>query len=717
MVTGTAALAALVIGVQLPAVAPAAADDDTPTAPLLMTIDQMTPGYVPDRGGIEIRGTVTNASTEEWRGITVYPFLDVDGVPMTTEGELEAAAASAPDDVVGERITDDPSTRDDIDTLEPGETATYRLTVPRADLPTGIPGVYWFGVHALGESDDTPSDSTADGRARTFLPYVGRTGGEQQEVSVVVPLRHRVLHTGRGSVARPGMWEDLLSEHGNLGRMLAFGQAAVAEPVTWLIDPAVLDAVRQLSRGNPARSLAPTVEPDQGDGSSESPSGSATASETADGDGGDEPKAPSGLPGAADWLSALQDQLRFSDVLALPYGDLDLSAAAEHAPDLYQKARERTSLLDEWRVGADPAIAAPSGYLDAKAFRLADDDSIALVTDKMFPRREFRRGPPPIARVGNHRVAVIASDAGEGGPGPDPRVAPVALRQRILSEAALRLLHNDTGTMVVVLPPTVDPEDADQFWSGLSGAPWVDLTSVSDAMVGPSEQLALGKLSYPDEEADAELDASVFDEAEGLVRDGESLQRMLTLNDTVASQVVGEALTATSYAVRPAPAESLSRLTAGRDWIAEREAGIRLRGPRGVTLSSADGSFAVTLVNRLQQPVTVQLEDRSDEGIQVDVGDPIQIAANSRTTQVIAAHTSEVGVHQVRLRLTDTDGHPLGATTEVTIRSGQVGEIIWVIIGTGVGILFVAIAIRLFRRIRRSRASAPSAPETQEGTT
>ena len=708
--TGGALLATLAVGVLAP-VAPAVADDEeTYDAPLLMTIDEMTPGYVPDRGPIEVRGTVTNRTTEEWRGITVYPFVDVDGAPMTTAAELEEATATEPDAVVGERIT---AVSDDIDTLEPGETATYSLTVPRSELPTAARGVYWFGVHALGQSDETPADLVADGRARTFLPYVGDTGTEQQDVSVVVPLRHRVLHTARGSVARPGVWEDLLSEHGNLGRMLAFGQASLAEPVTWLVDPAVLDAVRQLARGNPGRSLAPTVEPDQGEDGTESPSGSATASTTAD---ADEPKEPSGIPGAADWLSAVQDQLRFSDALALPYGDIDLSAAADHAPELYQRARERTSVLDDWDVDADPAIAAPSGYLDANAFLLAADDSIALVTDQMFGRREFRNGPPAIGRVGDHRIAVVDSAAGTGGPGPDPRVAPVALRQRILSEAALRLLHHDDGTLVVVLPPTVDPEDADQFWSGL-GADWVHLTSVSDAMIGASEPVDLSKLTYPDEEVDAELDASLMDEAQGLLRDGESLQRLLTFNDTVAGQVVGEALTATSYADRAAPAESAEHLAAAREWIAERQAGIRLRGPRGVTLSSDDGSFAVTLVNHLRQPVTVQLEDRSDEGIQVDVGDPIEIAANSRATQVIDAHTSEVGVHHVRLRLTDSDGHPLGATTEVTIRSGQVGEIIWVIIGTGAGILFVAIGIRLVRRIRRSRSSAAGDRSTEEGTT
>jgi hypothetical protein len=127
-----------------------------------------------------------------------------------------------------------------------------------------------------------------------------------------------------------------------------------------------------------------------------------------------------------------------------------------------------------------------------------------------------------------------------------------------------------------------------------------------------------------------------------------------------------------------------------------------------VTLSSADGSFAVTLANRLRQPVTVQIQAQTDSGIAVDVGDPVELGPKTRTTQVLDAHTSRVGVHQVRLLLTTTEGDQLGATTLVSIRSGQVGEIIWVIIGAGAGILFLAIGIRLVRRIRRSRQQDPA---------
>ena len=60
-------------------------------------------------------------------------------------------------------------------TSRPGERAPFTIQVPVDDLPiTGDPGVYWFGVHALGTSADG-RDLVADGRARTFIPLVPKS--------------------------------------------------------------------------------------------------------------------------------------------------------------------------------------------------------------------------------------------------------------------------------------------------------------------------------------------------------------------------------------------------------------------------------------------------------------------------------------------------------------------------------------------------------------
>ena len=59
-------------------------------------------------------------------------------------------------------------------------------------------GVYWFGVHALGNTD-AARDGVADGRARTFLPLVPAAEARPPlPTALVLPLRRPVHHAPDG---------------------------------------------------------------------------------------------------------------------------------------------------------------------------------------------------------------------------------------------------------------------------------------------------------------------------------------------------------------------------------------------------------------------------------------------------------------------------------------------------------------------------------------
>ena len=90
---------------------------------------------------------------------------------MTTRDELAAAAASDPALEVGTRLFEDGSSPRSATWL-PGQSAPFRISLPVRDLADHRgPGVYWIGVHALGQ-DAAGRDGVADGRARTFIPLV-----------------------------------------------------------------------------------------------------------------------------------------------------------------------------------------------------------------------------------------------------------------------------------------------------------------------------------------------------------------------------------------------------------------------------------------------------------------------------------------------------------------------------------------------------------------
>ena len=160
---------------------------------------------------------------------------------------------------------------------------------------------------------------------------------------------------------------------------------------------------------------------------------------------------------------------------------------------------------------------------------------------------------------------------------------------------------------------------------------------------------------------------------------------------------------------------------ASQSWVRDRLGAVSIDA-QPVTLSGATGSFSATVVNDLDEPVTVRVEAVVDRGITVTTPEPVELGAESRTTVLIRADDVEPGVHDVDLRIVDPSGRPLPAGDSVPVRSAQVSNVIWIIIATGVGLLFATILLRAVRRLRgRGRAddNAPApapAPAPAGGT-
>ncbi|NPC98760.1 DUF6049 family protein [Nocardioides sp. zg-DK7169] len=743
------------------------------TAPLAVSVGSLAPSVVPQRGALRVTGTVTNLDDVPWSTINLYPFVST--TPMTTRAELAEAATADPSAFVGDRITD-PGPFATIKELAPGESATYTVRVPRPLLPVSEPGVYWFGVHALGESSTSSRDGLADGRARTFLPLVRKARSTPPvETAIVVPLRRGVAREPDGSITGPEAWADTLGPGGRLRSLLDFGAAAGARPVTWLVDPAVGDAARRLAAGNPARTTGPTLDPDEGDdpdlqpdpdttpGASLSPSPSDSADGDGDGSGSGEdgeqaePDPDPAAEAASTWLDRLAGALSDGEVLALPYGDLDVSAAATHDRTVYRQARARSAdALRQLAPDATPVITSPGGYLDPGAVRLATQATTVMVSDAMV-----EGDAPGVVSVDDHPVAVFSSATGTGGPGPDDRLAIVAVRQRLLAEAAVRHLQAASATpdqevvpgstagpgttggagaatreamtptgpepLVVVLPDRWVPAGTTGFFQGLD-VPWLQLSTVDDITDGAAldRDDEPVELDYPTSVQRRELTAADFGAARALERAGDTLQNLLRRNDRVAGEVTDEALSNLSYASRVHPTASRRRAEASRAWIETRLRSIDIEAPPSVTLSSASGRFSVTVSNNLDEPVTVAIDAIVDGPVVIDGPDTVELAARSRRTVLLTASTERQGVHNVTLVVTDLDGTALGSSDQLPIRAAQFSVVIWVIIGGGLALFLGAVAVRVVRTVRARRRAlettsapgdadvSPSAPDSQE---
>ncbi len=712
------ALATVTVLLAAPA-PPAAAAPDRYEPALEVTIDSLTPSFLPEEGPVRVTGSVTNLDSVPWTTVNLYPFLD--DAPMTTAAELADAASSNPLVAVGERITDE-SASDAVGDLEPGESARYSLAVDRDLLRSSGDGVYWFGVHAMGQSAEVPRDGVADGRARTFLPSRTAATPGTVKTAVVLPLRRYLPHTADGALDGVERLTRTLSIGGRLRDLVDFAASAGTLPLTLLVDPALPDAVRRLAQGNPPRSLGSTQTAPE-DGSSDSPtavessgatsSPSSSAQPTADPEPLDEP-AQDAADAASAWLGRFAEAAGGSELLSLPYGDLDVPAAAAHDPTVYDLARGRPGRVLSELVGGDgalttgpssdappaevlPTVAPPNGYLDADGFDLVEPGTTVLLDDGAFDGTA-----PGVAQVGGRRVVVTSSGAARGGPGPGNRFTSLQLRQRILSEGLLRLLTPGRRPLVVVMPRQWRPSDASAFFTGLE-VDWLSLTTVDDAADRRGRSVAPDDLTYPELQERRELDAASFAAFDELVTAGTTLQNVLTANAGVSATITDQALTGLSYGAREAPVASRFEMRRSTSVIQGMLARVSINGGPGVTLSGTDGGFAAVITNGLDEPVTVGIVASSpDEGIEIDPVEPVEIAGDSRATVVLDAHATMTGVSNVVLTLTDLEGNPLGATDQVPIRSAQVSAVIWLILGTGLGLLFLAIAVRLVRRVRRA---------------
>jgi hypothetical protein len=399
------------------------------------------------------------------------------------------------------------------------------------------------------------------------------------------------------------------------------------------------------------------------------------------------------------WLRRLHQVLSVgsAQVMGLPYGDLEVDSAVRYDRPLLVAAINRTGhALSPWRIPLAPVVVPPLGRMAGATVGDVPRASTVILEDHGV------RGPAPAAAtVHDHRVVLSSAGAAEGGPGPVDPQSPLALRQRVLSEAALRLL-DDQQPLVVQLP-TLDRPLGTSFFTGLETS-WSELTTLGGATAGPAPTLDGTRLRAATA-ADDGLGATFYSQADEVIAQGATLQSVLTDNHVLRRQIFDETTSNASYAAAGDPSAATARVESTSAWVDGNLRGVDLAAPQKVTLASASGHFSALVSNQLDVPVTVKVRAVTDPRIRISGGERVRLAPHGRTTVLLNASTHVLGVHSVKLELTNLAGRPLGAEDTFPMRAEAVSRLIWVILGAGIALLFGAIVVRLARRVLRSRTS------------
>ncbi len=517
------------------------------TTPLSVTMTVLSPSTIPAHGVLTISGIVRNESQDDWTDINVSPF--VSSTPITTRDELAEAAGSAADATVGSRVTA-PGVQVAVGDLAPGEQADFTVRVRVDELEiSGDPGVYWIGVHALGTSLDG-RDLIADGRARTFIPLVPKDVASKRTLplSVVLPLRERARRASDGSLNGPTRWVHLTEPEGRLSRLADFGSSAGPSDLTWLVDPAVLDALQDFGHGNPPLSLG-SAQASNGsnDGTDQKPDSSPSPSPS--------PTPISGAPSkesqsrASSVLETLLSSVRTHTALTLGYADPDIASLARRSPALLRRADDLSSKsMKAHSLTGAPAVAPPQGYFDPDLLARVSRASTVVLSD------HGNLDEPPLSRLETGQNLVL-TDARSlmGGPSPNAPRSALAMRQRILSEAALEVTKGDgpTRPLVVNLPPKWNPganwRDAD-FFGGLR-VPWLRLVPIPR----DASQTFKGDLPYGKTQQAQEIRTSNVAATRALVRTSNVLAHLLANDNDVTDRLTGTTAASPARYTTPTP--------------------------------------------------------------------------------------------------------------------------------------------------------------------
>lgn len=666
-------LAALaVLAATLPAV-PATAQEGPDENLVRVDVRAMSTALVPGTTErLVIRARAVNTTTETQRRLRVGLRF---GAALRGRSAIANGGTPAR---LGTRVAD---TRLSDGELAPGATDEVEFDVPLGELPfhgASQPGIYPMRI-------EVRSHFTVVGAVDTYAMWWPTTT-PRLRVAWLWPLvepSHRLLGNDFAD-------DDLaaLVNDGRLDRLLTIG-AGSGVPLTWAVDPELLDALHRMTGPYTVRGREGTQN-----------------------------------AAARDWLDRAQKALAHATVLPLPYADPDVAttATAALAPDAGRAfLLGREVLRRDLGNAGDVRLAWPPGTtLDPAVEALLSGQGArgVVVPEAALPLSEnlyyTPTAPTPLAPGALGSVTALVADAQLNGfvaAAAAGEAAPRLAAQRFLADTAMAALERPTDARDVVLTPprTWDPvsDFAASLLAQTAAAPWLEPVGL-DAMLR-DEQSAAARTRTPGSRV---LSA---DQVRRALEARRSLQRLRSIL-TDPKRAPDRLADLDDALLRAVSAQAQgTRLT---DAVDAELGGLlgRVRVVTGgpVTMTGRSGKIPLTFQNDLGQTVRVKVRITSNgrlalEGRQAyERGQDVVVPPGS-STHAIKGRATTGGLFPVTVELLAADGSRIGRRETVRVRSTAYGAVALGVTGVAFGLLLVASATRLVRRRRGARRTA--APE------
>lgn len=691
----------------------AAAEHPAQTASDLVAVavDSLTPVAPRPGDTLVVSGTLTNQGATALRTVSVR--LRLSPGPLANRAEI-TKIVDGRTERTGNALW---NTQLELTSLlDPGASVPYQISLPvdSLGLPATQAEVAIISVEALGDivvGDGLGAERV--GITTTFLPWFPDPDAvTPTRVVWLWPLTDPPARDAEGTLLDTSTG-DSVSYGGRLQTLLTLA-ARSPVPLTYLVDPALLETLQAMSSGYSVR-----------EGSATTPGPASTEAQS--------------------WLAQLQTVLARpgSQTVALPYALPDLVAMHRAGLDLdltqaITDATDRTDRLLQSDPGAGQAPAPQvttampwpaDGVLDSGTLdqvRATGTRTVLLSSSMLPPQQRSSVTPDGVASLDDDDrfVAVLADNrltAALTMP-TDTTSDALLARQRLLAEVAATTLEAPTTprTIVAAPPPTWSPDpDTTQAWlQALASSPWMraaSLDSLLDLPAAAGDGPNRRQADYRRRDRRAELPRSY-------------LQRVVSARSALGAfrSVTSNAPTATANAVEDALDRSESLL-----WRADLATGRRLLTSTSRTLDTLvsqvrvvsqgtttfpgeSGVVPVVVANDLDQPVRVGVSLTATPSVRFDARPyaAFVVAGGTKGSIEIPAKVIGSGDVTVQVQLTTPDGRPYGTPTTLVVRSTAYARAAGWVVGGLLALLVALLAVNFVRRRRPPSRPTPPAQST-----
>lgn len=604
---------------------------------------------------LRVKGLVFNQSETAYQRISVR--LRYGGRQMSSRGELQTYAdGNGPDPPLA-------SAGRTVASLAPGTRQGWTLSLPVTSMGLRSFGVYPIDVEAVAAT------GAVLGRQRTFVTY-DPGGTARTQISWVWPV-----------IDQPHRADDATFVDDRLqGRLTGrlqhiVGAAARTQtPVTWLVDPALVDDALAMSAKN-GYVVKGTRHPRSA--------------------------------AAAGWLAMLKGAIGTDRLVAIPYADPDVNALSRAR--MAREARSATdaavpTLARAGLAGASVSVSVPPGDIDQQTLTdlVANRARTILLHSQNLPDSQAQTfTPDPLTHrtISGADVRLIAYDdtlrdvlsSDTSRPG-----AAFLAEQRFLAETAMITgeAPNNPRTVVVMPPRRWDPDPrfARNLLAYSAKAPWLRAVPLRDV-----EALRPVARAFQPRKTSGL--------SSGYVRNVRALGRRIARFNSIFQPP------SSGFTLGPARIDSSA-------WVGQTDRGRALRKTLetelntatgkikvlndGITMAGKSARIPITISNGLEHgTVQVRLHAASQNAarLRVEGEDRVLVLEAGHKDQVtLSLKAAANGPAYVNLDLLAPDGRPFGATRVLIVRATAYGRTALVITGVSLAVLFLGVGVRILRR-------------------